>query len=162
MVKKKFVMFVNISWEIKIGKYYIICNQEWSYRSQERYIWNNSTNISNSTQQWLGVLDAKRFFTDFKEEITKIITEKSNLKIVDKKVSRCIDICTLFDSLFSLSRTSCGEMNDEKLKQLKEIIKLSMMKWRNLRMAIQMIKVHGVEDHLFDQIKHYNGIGCFV
>ena len=53
-------------------------------------------------------------------------------------------------------------MNDEKLKQLKEIIKLSMMKWRNLRMAIQMIKVHGVEDHLFDQIKHYNGIGCFV
>ena len=25
-----------------------------------------------------------------------------------------------------------------------------------------MIKIHGVEIHLFDQIKHYNGIGCFV
>ena len=25
-----------------------------------------------------------------------------------------------------------------------------------------MIKIHGVEDHLFDQIKHYNGIGCCI
>ena len=25
-----------------------------------------------------------------------------------------------------------------------------------------MIKIHGVEDHLFDQIKYYNGIGCFI
>ena len=79
-------------------------------------------------------------FTDFKEEIMKIITEKSTLKIVDKEVSRYIEICTLFDSLFSLSRTPCGEMNDETLKELKEIIKLSMMKWRNLRMSMQMIK----------------------
>ena len=37
-----------------------------------------------------------------------------------------------------------------------------MIKWRNLRISIQMIKIHGVEIHLFDQIKHYNGIGCFV
>ena len=53
-------------------------------------------------------------------------------------------------------------MNDEKLKQLKQLITLSMMKWRNLRMSMQMIKIHGVKDHLFDQIKHYNGIGCFI
>ena len=44
-------------------------------------------------------------FTDLKEEIMKIITEKSTLTIVDKKVSRYIEMCTLFDSLFSLSRT---------------------------------------------------------
>ena len=36
------------------------------------------------------------------------------------------------------------------------------MKWRNLRMSMQMIKIHGVEDDLFDQIKHYNGIGSFI
>ena len=53
-------------------------------------------------------------------------------------------------------------MNDEKFKQLNEIIKVSMIKWRNLRMSMQMIKIHGVEDHLFDQIKHYNGISCFI
>ena len=44
---------------------------------------------------------------------------------------------------------------------MKEKIMLSMMKWRNLRMSVQRIKIYGVEDHLFDQIKHYNGIGCF-
>ena len=60
--------------------------------------------------------NANEIFTDFKEEITKIITKKSTLKFVDKEVSCYIEICTLFDSLFSLSRTSCGEMNDEKLK----------------------------------------------
>ena len=53
-------------------------------------------------------------------------------------------------------------MNDEKLKQLKGINKLSIMKWRKLRMSMQTIKIHGIEDHLFDQIKHYNGIGCFT
>ena len=56
--------------------------------------------------------NANRIFTDFKEEITKIITEKSILKILDKEVSRYIKLCTLFDSLFSLSRTPCGEIND--------------------------------------------------
>ena len=29
-------------------------------------------------------------------------------------------------------------------------------------MSMQIIKMHGVEDRLFDQIKHYNGIGCFI
>ena len=60
--------------------------------------------------------NANGIFTDFKEEITKIITKKSILKIVDKEVSRYIEICSLYDSLFSLSRTPCGKMNDEKLK----------------------------------------------
>ena len=106
--------------------------------------------------------NANEIFNDFKEEIMKIVKEKDTLTIVDKEVSRYIEICTLFDALFSLSRTPCGEMNDDKLNQLNEIIKLSMLKWRNLRMSMKMIKIHGVEDHLFDQIKHFNGIGCFI
>ena len=27
---------------------------------------------------------------------------------------------------------------------------------------MQMIKIHGVKDNIFDQIKHYNEIGCFI
>ena len=106
--------------------------------------------------------NANGIFNDFKEEIIKIVTEENTLTIVEKEVSRYIEICTLFDALFSLSRTPCGEMNDDKLNQLNEIIKLSMMKWRNLRMLMKMIKLHAVEDHLFNQIKHFNGIGCFI
>ena len=37
-----------------------------------------------------------------------------------------------------------------------------MIKWKNLRISMQMIKIHGVDNHLFDQIKHFNGIGCFI
>ena len=29
-------------------------------------------------------------------------------------------------------------------------------------MSMQMIKIHGFEDHLLDQIKYYNRIGCFI
>ena len=36
--------------------------------------------------------NANGIFTNFKEEITKIITDKSTLKIVDKEVSRYIEI----------------------------------------------------------------------
>ena len=25
-----------------------------------------------------------------------------------------------------------------------------------------MVKIHGIEDHLLDKIKEYNGIGCFI
>ena len=50
-----------------------------------------------------------------KDDITKIIIEKNILKIVDEELSRCIEICTLFYSFFSLPKTPYGEMNDEKL-----------------------------------------------
>ena len=36
--------------------------------------------------------NANEIFTDFKEEITKIITKKSILKVVDKEVSRYIEM----------------------------------------------------------------------
>ena len=53
-------------------------------------------------------------------------------------------------------------MNDAKFINLNEIITLCMEKWINLRLSMKMIKIHGVEDHLFDQIKKFNGIGCFI
>ena len=33
---------------------------------------------------------------------------------------------------------------------------------KNLRLTTKMVNIHGIEDHLLDQIKKYNGIGCFV
>ena len=37
-----------------------------------------------------------------------------------------------------------------------------MICWRNLRLSTKMVKIHGIEDHLWDQIKKYNGLGCFI
>ena len=37
-----------------------------------------------------------------------------------------------------------------------------MLCWRNLQFSSKMPKIHGIEDHLLDQIIKYNGIGCFI
>ena len=37
-----------------------------------------------------------------------------------------------------------------------------MVCWRNLRFSSKMPKIHGIEDHLLDQIIKYSGIGCFI
>ena len=44
-------------------------------------------------------------------------------------------------------------MDDSKLNNLNEIVTLCMLKWINLRLSMKIIKIHGIEDHLFDQIK---------
>ena len=41
------------------------------------------------------------------------------------------------------------------------VIEKTMLCWRNVRLSIKMVKIHGIEDHLLDQIKH-NGIGCLI
>jgi len=75
---------------------------------------------------------------------------------------RYIEICTLFDTLFSLSRTTCGSLTNDIIDKLKIIIKKVMICWRNLRFSSKMPKIHGIEDHLLDQIIKYSGIGCFI
>ena len=37
-----------------------------------------------------------------------------------------------------------------------------MLCWRNLRFSSNMPKIHGIEDHLLDQIIKYDGIGYFI
>ena len=91
-----------------------------------------------------------------------IISDEKVLLILDDQLNRYIEICILFDTLFSISRTPCGDMDDSKLKNLNKIITLCMLKWKNLRLSIIMIKIHGIEDHLFNQIKKINDIGCFI
>ena len=37
-----------------------------------------------------------------------------------------------------------------------------MVKWRDLRLSTDMLKIHGIEDHLVKQMRDFNGIGCFL
>ena len=37
-----------------------------------------------------------------------------------------------------------------------------MVKWRELRLSTNMLKIHGIEDHLVNQMRKFNGIGCFI
>ena len=75
---------------------------------------------------------------------------------------RYVEICTLFDGLFSLARTKSGEANDDIFKETEKYVKAVMIKWRDLLLSNDMLKIHGIEDHLVPQMKKFNGIGCFI
>ena len=89
-------------------------------------------------------------------KIKSIITNEEQKKEVEDYTMRFIEICTLFDSLFSLSRTLTGKMTSEMIDKLEIVIEKTMLCWRNLRLLTLMPKIHGIEDHLLDQIKKYN------
>ena len=66
-----------------------------------------------------------------------IITNDEIISILEDQVNRYIEICILFYSLFPLSRTPCGEIDDKKLINLNEIITIYMLKWRNFRLSMK-------------------------
>ena len=53
-------------------------------------------------------------------------------------------------------------MSEEIIDKLEIIIKKILLCWRNLHLSTKMVKIHDLDDHLLNQIKKYNGIGCFV
>ena len=101
---------------------------------------------------------SNQLFTKFKIEINKILTEEDQIKEVNDVTKRYIEICTLFERLFSLSRTVYGNMTREIIEKLKDIIQKVMLCWRNLRFSSKMLKIHGIENHFFDRVIKYNGI----
>ena len=106
--------------------------------------------------------NSNEIFTQFKEDISKLIKEEDKINEVIDVTERYIEICTLFDILFSLSRTTCGSLTNEIIDKLQIVIKKVMLCWRNLHFSSKIPKIHGIEDHLLDQIIKYSGIGCFI
>ena len=66
-----------------------------------------------------------------KIEISKIITEEDQINEVNDVTERYIEICTLFDTLFSLSKIVCGNMTREIIEKLRVIIQKVMSYWKN-------------------------------
>ena len=52
--------------------------------------------------------NSNKIFRVFQTKFMRIITDDSILTNLDDQVNRYIKICTLFDSLFSVSRTPYG------------------------------------------------------
>ena len=53
-------------------------------------------------------------------------------------------------------------MSQEIIEKLEIVIEKTFSCCRNLWLSTKMVKIHGIEDHLLDQIKKYNGIGYFI
>ena len=65
-------------------------------------------------------------------------------KEVKDYTMRYIEICTLFDSLFSLSRTLTGNITTEIIDKLEIVIDKIMLCWKNLRLSTKMVNIHGI------------------
>ncbi|WP_288993338.1 hypothetical protein [uncultured Marinobacter sp.] len=84
-----------------------------------------------------------------------------NEEVIDI-IRRYSELCTLFDYLFSMARTPTGELTGAILDETRRCLKVTMLKWRDLRLSMKMPKIHGLEDHLIASMEQWNGIGDFL
>ena len=64
--------------------------------------------------------NSNKIFHASQIKIMTIITDDSILTNLDDQVNRYIEICTLFESLFPISRTPCREIDHKKINDLKK------------------------------------------
>ena len=81
---------------------------------------------------------------------------------VNEYTNRYIEIWTLFVSLFSLSRTLCGKMTKEIIEKLEIVLKQHFHIGEIHDYLKKIVKIHGIEDHILNQIIEYNGISCVI
>jgi hypothetical protein len=68
----------------------------------------------------------------------------------------------LLDGTFLIARTPYGEMSDKKWLLMDQTVNELMKMWRYLRFLTKGPKIHGVEDHLREQMNEIGGIGDYL
>ena len=104
-----------------------------------------------------------RIFLDFKTIILGVDGRGAD----DDEVNLIVDMYThlgfILDGIFSMGRTKCGELTDDKVELTNRMIEAALKLWRRcLRMSMQGPKIHGMEDHLVEHMIRYNEIGDFT
>ena len=77
--------------------------------------------------------NSNEIFNQCKINITTLISEENQINEVNVVTERYIEICTLFDTLFSLSRIVCGKITGEIIEKLRISIQKVMLCWKKLR-----------------------------
>ena len=108
------------------------------------------------------VQNADNIFKEFSKEINKIITNEKQKAEINEYTNYYIEMCTLFDSLFSLPRLLCGNMTKKMIDKLEIVIQNTLSCWTYLRLSTKMVEIHGIEDHLLNKIIEFNGIECSI
>ena len=117
----------------------------------------------NGTYVLILLQKCDEIFEDFKQTIVKVPEDErcDNDEVADM-TRRYVELCTLLDGLFSIARTPTGEATEEILQLAQRYVTAVMVKWRDLRLSMRLPKVHGLEDHLVQQMRRFKGIGCFI
>ena len=106
--------------------------------------------------------NANVIFESIKQSLIDVPEKACNENEVTDMIKRYVELCTLFDGLFSKARTPSGEATNEICDLTERYVTAVMVKWRDLRLSTDMLKIHGIEDHLVKQMRDFNGIGCFL
>ena len=73
-----------------------------------------------------------------------------------------IDLGLLLDGVFSLGRTKCGKLTEEIISLQRRMIKATIKLWKYLRFLMMAPKIHGIDDHLLEQMIRWDGIGEYA
>ena len=99
------------------------------------------------------------------EDFRNIIIEQEDRLADDEEVHKMTSMYStlgfLVDGIFSLGRTKCGELNEDMISLTRRMVIAFVRMWRYLRLSMKGPKIHGMEDHLLDQMIEYAGIGEF-
>jgi len=106
--------------------------------------------------------DAIEIFETMKPYLVLSPNKACDESEIDDMIKRYVEICTLFDGLFSVARTKSGEADDTICDKAQKYVSAIMVKWRDLGLSMDMLKIHGLEDHLVPQMRLFKGIGCFI
>ena len=80
---------------------------------------------------------------------------------IENTINMYRDLGFLLDGVYSLARTELGKVTDEIINDTKRIVKAILTMWRHLGLSMRGPKIHGLEDHLVEQMVHYKGIGDY-
>ena len=97
-----------------------------------------------------------------KQHLIDVPTKACDEVEVNDMINRYIELSTLLDGLFSLARTPSGQASEGICEKTEKTVQAVMVKWRELRLSTNMLKIHGIEDRLVNQMRKFNGIGCFI
>ena len=102
------------------------------------------------------------FNVKFKNLILAVTDREADDEEVNMMMEMYSHLGILLDGVFSLARTRCGDLDESKISLTKRMIEAVLIMWRNLRFSMRGTKIHGLEDHVVQQMELYNGIGDFL
>jgi hypothetical protein len=98
--------------------------------------------------------------------IESILLEVEHVDIpndeIRERVAAYKILCQLLDYIFSLSRTPSYQVNETTISELRRVIPLAMVRWRQLKLSLLMPKIHALWDHLINQMEEHHGISEYM
>ena len=108
------------------------------------------------------LIDAQNILSAVQDFLLTKVPENtwcSNEEVI-KQMGVYADFFTVFDSVFSNLHTAVGELSESKEEETCKGIALGLKMWRDLDMSVSP-KLHVLEDHLFNQLSSFKGLGDY-